>query len=138
MNPVDTANSAVSIDGDEQAALAHEVLQVRDAGPAESRTHVVGLVFGTQVRRLRRFLPRQRIAAHRHAVHDGVLGAAPTGGKMITSNCALRLLSFATSCVLMYVNGTCATSKACRHQPSVCVVAHVCRARRAGAESDVS
>src|SRR6185436_6608021 len=57
----------------------------------------------------------------------------PTGGKMMTSNVALRLLSFATSCVEMYVNGICALSNACRHQPSVCVVAHVCMIATRGA-----
>ena len=50
----------------------------------------------------------------------------PTGGKTMTSNFAPRLLSAAASCVLMYVNGTFARSNACRHHPSVCVVAHVC------------
>ena len=75
------------------AALAHEVLQVRDAGPAEARAAC------------RRSDPRSRGSAspavffHGSALpHIGMpltiaFGPRPTGGKTMTSNFALRLSS---------------------------------------------
>src|SRR5579862_4011605 len=59
----------------------------------------------------------------------------PDGGKTMTSYFALRLLSFASCCVLVYVNGTLALSNAIRHQPSVCVDAHVWTIATRGARS---
>src|SRR5581483_1884377 len=59
----------------------------------------------------------------------------PTGANTMTSNRALRLSSFATCWVLMYVNGTFASSNAWRHQPSVCVDSQVCSTAMRGARS---
>ena len=85
----------------QQAAFPHEILQVRDAHPTEARTHVVGLIFRSEIRRVGRLLPRQRVAVHRHAVDDRPAGSRPTGGKTITSYFALRSSFFRHVCVLM-------------------------------------
>ena len=61
---------------EQEAAVADETLQVRDAGPSKTRTHVVGLILRSEVRRLGRLFPRQRVAPHRHTVHDAFGAAA--------------------------------------------------------------
>ena len=49
---------------------------MRNARPSESRTHVVRLILGSEVRRFRGLLPGQRVAPHRHAVDDAFRAAA--------------------------------------------------------------
>src|SRR5205807_4147659 len=58
------------LDTDEYAAALHEALEIRQALPAETRTEIVGLGPGADIRRLRRVLPGKRISPLRKTLND--------------------------------------------------------------------
>ena len=101
VKPVDTARSAVSITVMSRPPLRTNVLQVRDAGAAEARTHVVGLILGCRGSASRASSSTASGCPTSACRRRCPAGPPPPGGKTMTSYFALRLASFAISCVLM-------------------------------------